>query len=164
MARDSSIQLAFCSSTDSPTWVHCGWWQKLPTFRSSAMAIPSAFLCQDHICLLLSLSLERQAALKHASGLHLVFLTTLCSSCNVCCNTPHFRQDKRKILLSKSHVHSNVNNMMLTQWNWQRNFKKEKHNFQNSLSGTERTRLGHFEWNRSPQDRCLWTRTATVTE
>ena len=135
-ARDTSTQYVLCSSTRSPTGVLCGRFSKTGSkppytyyITSTAMAIPSASLCQDHICpipppppppppcrlFLLSLSLERRAALKQASGLHQVFLTTSCSSCDACCNAPRFRQTRRrKMCPLKSSPRSDVSNVTLT--------------------------------------------------
>ena len=136
-ARDTSTQYVLCSSTRSPTGVLCGRFSKTGSkppytyyITSTAMAIPSASLCQDHICpippppppppppcrlFLLSLSLEHRAALKQASGLHQVFLTTSCSSCDACCNAPRFRQTRRrKMCPLKSSPRSDVSNVTLT--------------------------------------------------
>lgn len=181
-ARDTSTQFVLCSSTCSPTRVLGGRFSKTgrkPPYTyyitSTAMAIPSASLCQDHICpipppppppcrlFLLRLSLECRAALKQASGLHQVFLTTSCSSCDACCNAPRFRQTwRRKMCPLKSSVRSDVSNETL---NWQRNSegkKKIKIKIKTlpSIQGRGYTpRQTEFDIckRRNPHDSFLWT-------
>lgn len=92
--KQENLQLRLQSSL-SPLWLLHNLTRNLPTFTCFSLAFPFP----DHIypvhgppcrLFLLNPSLKQQEALKQASGLHQMFLTTSCSPCTACCNTPYF--------------------------------------------------------------------------